>query len=51
MRELSRDIYAEALKGIDPDVQEKLLTSLARIRSNLSDRAEEASPKEVSAGN
>jgi MarR family transcriptional regulator for hemolysin len=51
MRELSRDIYAEALKGIDPDVREKLLTSLAQIRNNLSDRAEDALPKEVSAGN
>lgn len=51
MRELSRDIYAEALNGIDPDTREKLLTSLALIRNNLSDRAEDASPKEVSAGN
>ncbi|HYI72226.1 MAG TPA: MarR family transcriptional regulator [Skermanella sp.] len=56
MRELSRDIYAEALDGIAPDIREKLLTSLAQIRNNLSDRAEEAplkeaSPKEVSAGN
>lgn len=51
MRELSRDIYAEALDGIAPEAREQLMTSLAQIRNNLSDRAEEASPKEVSAGN
>ncbi len=47
MRELSRDIYAEALEGIDPDTRDLLLTSLAQIRANLSERA----LKEVSAGN
>jgi DNA-binding MarR family transcriptional regulator len=51
MRELSRDIYAEALDGIAPEAREQLMTSLAQIRNNLSDRAEEASPNEVSAGN
>ncbi|MGF7212223.1 DNA-binding MarR family transcriptional regulator [Skermanella aerolata] len=61
LRELSRDIYAEALQGIAPDVREQLMTSLARIRNNLSGRAEEApssqappseaSLEEVSAGN
>lgn len=61
LRELSRDIYAEALQGIAPDVREQLMTNLARIRNNLSGRAEEApssqappseaSLEEVSAGN
>jgi MarR family transcriptional regulator for hemolysin len=51
MRGLSRDIYAEALDGIAPEAREQLMASLAQIRNNLSDRAEEASPKEVSAGN
>ena len=52
LRELSRDIYAEALEGIAPDIREQLMASLVRIRNNLSDRAEPASsePKEVSAG-
>ncbi len=37
MRELSRDIYAEALEGIAPETRDLLLTSLAQIRANLSD--------------
>jgi MarR family transcriptional regulator for hemolysin len=39
VRELSRDIYAEALKGIAPDTRDQLMTGLAQLRANLSDRS------------
>jgi MarR family transcriptional regulator, transcriptional regulator for hemolysin len=52
MRELARDIYAEALEGIAPETRDLLLTSLAHIRANLSERSlKEVFAKEVSAGN
>jgi MarR family transcriptional regulator, transcriptional regulator for hemolysin len=39
MRELSRDIYAEALEGIAPDARDLLMSSLTQLRANLSDRS------------
>jgi MarR family transcriptional regulator for hemolysin len=39
VRELASDIYAEALVGIAPDTRDHLMTSLAQLRANLSDRS------------
>ncbi|PWC37503.1 MarR family transcriptional regulator [Azospirillum sp. TSO35-2] len=46
-RALAAEIYAEALAGLPPDTEERLVGILAAMRANLSDRRAEPAAKAV----